>query len=87
MREIVMGGAGGAIVAVGLWFVVSRVIDQQFKAGIADVQPAIRAAVQAEVPPQVRATIEQTFREYGITPEVGNITSKILGGAAKIGIL
>lgn len=47
----------------------------------------IRAEVQSQVPPVVRSTLEQKFREYNITPQTGANISTILRYGETVGLL
>ena len=46
----------------------------------------IRSAVQAQVPPVVRAELESTLRRYNITPETGQNISTILSYGNALGL-
>lgn len=62
-------------------------LQARLSAGEAQLQQQIRTAVQREVPPTVRSTLETTLREYGLTPETGRQMSSILAAADRMGII
>jgi hypothetical protein len=86
-RSLLLGAAGGAMAALGVWLVVSKVIDKQLESGAADLAPQIGVAVRTEVPPVVRAELTRTLAEYGFTQATGRQISSLLNNADRLGVL
>lgn len=83
--------AGGAT-AFGAWFIIDKLVDRNLEAGanliIDSVAPRMRSELQAqldiEVPPRIRATLDEVLTEYGITQQttssIANILNILPGG-------
>lgn len=85
--SILYGAIGGAAATFGLWFIVSRVIDNQLAAGADEMVPAIQQAVRTEVPPAVHAELTRTLAEYGITPATGAQVNQLLTTAERLRVI
>lgn len=77
--------AGGAT-SFALWFVMDRVIDKGLAAGgdalleraAVEMRGELQRQLDAEVPPRIRATLDEVLREYGITPQTTSNVASIL---------
>jgi len=87
MRELVIGAVGGGMAAGLVWFIANRAIDSQLQRGAAGLEPQVRAAVQAAVPPAVRQEIVMTMARYNITPQTGQMINSTLTLARSAGII
>ena len=87
MKSLVWGAVGGGVAAGIVWFLANRAIDQQLRQGAAGLEPQVREAVQAAVPPAVRTELESTLRRYNITPETGQRISTLLNAAGAVGLV
>lgn len=79
MRELVIpaavGAAAGAAVGGLVWFLVVRQVDAQ-----------VSRTIQREVPPQLRAALDQKFQSLGLTPQIAANIRQLVGGLDQAGI-
>lgn len=95
VTPVVLGALGGSLAGWAVWQLAEAAIDKKFaEAGhelLDQIAPGlrqeIRSTVDREIPPRVRAEMEQKFREVGLTPETGYRISRILEAADRIGLI
>lgn len=79
MREALIpaaaGAAAGALVGGLVWFLVVRQVDAQ-----------VSRTIQREVPPQIRAALDQKFQSIGLTPQMAANIRQLVGGLDQAGV-
>lgn len=86
-----LGLVGGMAGAGLVWAVAARQLDKQFDRAAAEVltrgETELRATIEREIPARVGTTIDQKFREAGITRQTGQQLSRVLQIADDIGLI
>lgn len=86
-----VGAIGGGIMALGAWFAVSKLLDRQFAQGAAEFvtigQRELQNTLDNEIPRRVSETIDQKFREAGITRDTGRQIATLMDSLERLGVL
>jgi hypothetical protein len=89
--NFVVGAVGGAAMAFGAWMFVRYMLNRQFATGAAEFvsigQRELQNTLDNEIPQRVRETIDQKFREVGITRDTGRQINSLLTSLEGMGIL
>lgn len=79
MREFLVpaaaGATAGALVGGLIWFIVVRQVDAQ-----------VTRTIRTEVPPQIRAALDQKFQSLGLTPAMAANIRQFVGGLDQAGV-
>jgi len=69
------GALSGALVGGLIWFIVVRQVDAQ-----------VTSTIRREVPPQIRAAMDEKFRSLGLTPAMAENIRRLVGGLDQAGL-